>query len=323
MTRQNGSGDPVAVVYLAGPGRSGSTLLEGLLAEQCGGFNVGELAYLWRRGYTADEKCSCGRSFSSCPFWSKVLEQVFGGDQAALDRTAADFDRLVFDVGGSLRASLRSKPVSVDDDGIAALLEVYGALYQAIRDVSGAEVIIDSSKFASYGSFLAKSPDIDLRVIQLVRDSRAVAYSWQRPKLRPEAAGSERKYMPTLKPHVAARTWFADNLAAARLRTRVFHSSLLRYEDFVARPAAIAECLSELGLTGANHPSTLSGHSVSGNPSRMAPRGDRVMKADDEWRQALPAQDRALVTVLTFPLLWRYGYLTMRGSGSRTTSATS
>src|SRR4028119_1802817 len=53
-------------------------------------------------------------------------------------------------------------------------------LYRAIQRVSGAGVIVDSSKRFSYAVLLSLLPFGDLRVVHLVRDSRAVAYSWAR-----------------------------------------------------------------------------------------------------------------------------------------------
>jgi len=48
-------------------------------------------------------------------------------------------------------------------------------------------------------------------------------------------------------------------------------------------------------------------HTVAGNPVRMR-SGPLKLRVDDAWRAAMPAADRRLVTLLTFPLLARYGY---------------
>jgi hypothetical protein len=36
--------------------------------------------------------------------------------------------------------------------------------------------------------------------------------------------------------------------------------------------------------------------------------GPLRLRLDDAWRAGMPARDRRLVTLLTFPLLARYGY---------------
>src|SRR6266516_3342272 len=67
------------VVYIAGLGRSGSTLLERLLGELPGVCAVGEVVHMWRRSIVDDERCGCGEPFARCGFWRGVGEAAFGG----------------------------------------------------------------------------------------------------------------------------------------------------------------------------------------------------------------------------------------------------
>ena len=71
------------VIYIAGSGRSGSTLLERVLGGMPGAVNVGELIDLFRRTAPLGERCGCGLAFPDCPFWSKVGERAFGGWDAS------------------------------------------------------------------------------------------------------------------------------------------------------------------------------------------------------------------------------------------------
>ena len=61
---------------------------------------------------------------------------------------------------------------------------------------------MDASKHASLAFCLRTEPAIDLRVMHLVRDPRAVAYSWTRPLKRPEAAGRGPRQPPVHTHHV-------------------------------------------------------------------------------------------------------------------------
>ena len=56
-----------------------------------------------------------------------------------------------------------------------------------------------------------------VRVVHLVRDSRAVAHSWQRAKFRPEA-NQFRQYMPIFPPRTSAKIWIQDNTFNGGLR---------------------------------------------------------------------------------------------------------
>ena len=74
-------GQAPIVVYIAGSGRSGSTLLERALGEIPGFVNVGELIDLYRRTAADGERCGCGEPFAQCPFWSRVGDRAFSGWQ--------------------------------------------------------------------------------------------------------------------------------------------------------------------------------------------------------------------------------------------------
>ena len=88
------------MVYLAGLGRSGSTLLERLLGEMPGACPAGEVVHMWLRGVRDDERCGCGQPFGSCPFWQQVGQAAFGGwDRVDVDRVTrlrAQVDRTRF-----------------------------------------------------------------------------------------------------------------------------------------------------------------------------------------------------------------------------------
>src|SRR5580693_3305837 len=70
---------PPTVIYIAGSGRSGSTLLERVLGEMPDFVNVGELIDLFRRTAARGERCGCGLAFADCPFWKGVGQHAFSG----------------------------------------------------------------------------------------------------------------------------------------------------------------------------------------------------------------------------------------------------
>ena len=67
------------LVYVGGSARSGSTLLESLLARIPGFCSVGELVFIWERGLKRNDRCGCGARFHDCAFWAQVGEVGFGG----------------------------------------------------------------------------------------------------------------------------------------------------------------------------------------------------------------------------------------------------
>ncbi len=306
--------DRVPVLYIAGSGRSGSTLLERMLGGVEGFLPVGELRFVWQRGFEENHLCSCGAPFRSCPFWNRVLDEAFGGlnavDHRRIMHLQSRVDRMRYIpelvAPRARRAGFRR--------ALAEYSDVLLRLYRGVAAVSGAATVVDSSKEPPYAFVLRTIPGIDLFVAHLVRDSRAVAYSWQRKRVRPEIAGRV-QYMRRYTPAVSAHEWNRKNglfELLARTRTRV---SRLRYEDLTADPAGrLSELLRTYAdgrpvahlVTGAAP--ALDIHSVSGNPIRFE-RGALAIRPDMEWRTAMDPSARRTVQLITLPLLARYGYL--------------
>ncbi|WP_432991411.1 sulfotransferase [Dactylosporangium sp. CA-233914] len=301
------------VLYLAGWGRSGSTLAESLLDQVPGLVGVGEIKFLWERGLLQNRRCSCGTPLRSCAFWVDVLGETFGGvpDDAtvrALDAASRRFRTRHL-------PGLLLRPTSPPDaDRMLWYYETLERLYHAVARVSGARVVVDSSKFPSYLTALLQSPDLDVRVAHIVRDPRAVAYSWQRHRHDPDAPGGAR--MPRMHPGFTALYWSAWNLATERIARRSGLSYLrFRYEDLVTDPGATLRAIAELsGVPAAALPIGSPGevfvprtHQVSGNPMRLS-SGPVALRLDDEWTTGMAARHRYLTGAVTVPLRHRYGY---------------
>lgn len=318
LERTTGSSMPAAadaplVLYIGGAGRSGSTLLERVLAEAPGVVTLGEVNHLLRRGVLDDELCACGENFSRCEFWREVGERAFGGwDQVDADRLfalkqAVDRQRRIpwttrRRVARTLRADL------LDYAGY------FRAIYEAVGAMTGARVIVDSSKHASLALALSHDRHIDLRVLHLTRDSRGVAFSWSKEVQRPEA--SDGALMPRMSAAESTLTWAAHNLTIEGLRYRRVPIARVRYEDFVAAPHdEISRAWARLGLPGtpdvplrADNSIDLSPtHSVAGNPLRFR-TGRTVLRPDTQWRSDMAANDRTLVTAMSLPVMRWLGY---------------
>lgn len=308
----------VTVLYVGGTGRSGSTVLANVLGEAPGHVSVGEVRFLWQRGILEDRLCGCGEPFSGCAFWADVLDRALGPgtprSRAALAaRLHAALER---------RTRLRTLPAHLRDrtgqhlfpaTPVPELDEVLGRLYVAIAETAGASVVVDSSKLPTYAAFVAGLPSLDLRVVHLVRDPRAAAYSWRRRKPQPDRgpdAMMERR--GAVKSSVLWVTWNRglERLFDGRPYTRV------SYEEFLDDPpATAARVLADLGLRDTlegvfvdRGTVRLSGaHTVAGNPARHT-TGLVPLVPDSEWRAAMSQADRRAVVALTWPTLTRYGY---------------
>ena len=63
-------------VYLAGSGRSGSTLLDLLLNNSEYVQSLGEVHRLNMIAKSGQDVCMCGQPIMACPFWSKVQSEA-------------------------------------------------------------------------------------------------------------------------------------------------------------------------------------------------------------------------------------------------------
>ena len=75
--------------------------------------------------------------------------------------------------------------------GIRRLL--LGHLPRRGSTLTGSPVVVDSSKHVSLAFALSHDADLDLRVLHMVRDPRAVAYSWSKEVARPEAEAADER----------------------------------------------------------------------------------------------------------------------------------
>lgn len=301
------------VLMLGGFGRSGSTLLERCLAECPDVVGLGEVLHLWERGLRDDELCGCGLSFSQCPFWLSVGEKAYGGwavldvEETVVDRKEVVRNRWLLELITGI--SPRSRKVRA-----TRLLARLEALYGAAVDVSGAQFIVDSSKHPAYAYFLRRAR-INLKCLLVVRDPRGVAFSWAKVVRRPEVGNAE-EYMPRYSTVAAVANWSLYSVLFHLLTLLRVEMKTVHYEDFMSHPSqVVAEVLEFMGIqateTSVAHIQSdtveLSAHhTVAGNPMRMK-TGALKIRNDSEWQQKMPAGDRRLASLLSFPLRMMYG----------------
>lgn len=283
----------IKVVFIAGCGRSGTTLLGQLLGEFDGFVNVGEAAwYLLDR--FKDIPCGCGASAADCSFWKTKLRALPPelAVQSAKALRIRSFPSLFLRT-----ARQRTSPKD------ASILAALGDTYRAIVRDTGCKVIIDSSKYPSTALLAGAIPGVELHVVHVVRKPHSVVESWTR----------KNGYLAIHPPGKVISWWWAYNLLSEALKSRAKSYRLVRYEDFARSPGPVLQQITA-DVTGNALPMDfLQGteatvhvqHSLAGNPSKFNTGKITIRDANKSGASG----SKLLMNLLTFPLQCRYQYL--------------
>jgi hypothetical protein len=193
-------------------------------------------------------------------------------------------------------------------------LDLVQRVYEGVRAVSEARVIVDATKVPWHGFMLWNGGHVDLRVAHLVRDSRGVAFS--NVKLVPRQSSVDGKTQRGGYPPIRTATrWIWVNLAYEVLTLAGAPVAIFRYEDLVRDPrgeltrvaahAGVATSRAELAFIRDGEAELPVAHLVAGNRLRSATGPIRIV-ADEEWRTGLRRSQRRLVSAMTWPLMLRY-----------------
>lgn len=302
---------PLRVVYLAGSGHTGSTLLALLADTNPAIGTVGEIAVKPRIRHRGDElgqKCSCGAAIAQCAFWRRVFEQVkqqgleFGPDNWTNDYRCEHplVHRLLTRDSSYLPVrrfqAWSAHHLPVFRERIRRIDAVNVAFIRAVLDTKGAQVFFDTSKQALRLTRLLEIPELDVRVVTLVRDVRAYVASARR---RGRSVTD------------AAEAWKCDQLAIRDV-TRTLpgeRTLLIRYEDLCRDVnGTLQRFWTFCGVPPVDPPATLlsSQHHVLGNNMRRS--GAIAIRLDERWRQTLAAQEERNVLRIAGALNRQFGY---------------
>jgi hypothetical protein len=310
----------IKVLYIAGEGRSGSTLLGRMLGELPGFLMCGETIVLWTHNWgmtKTTDACACGVPIEECEIWGDVITETrldVSDHNEISEESRAFFQRSRF---SSLNEILRpGKAIRPTADFSSKIVQLYRSLCQK----TGNDIIVDTSKTPALALILSQIDEIDLRVIHLVRDSRGVAFSWTKKITRTDV-GSKQVKMRRVHPVISALHWDLSQYIVPRIRVRGRPVLRVRYEDLVSAPS---ESLTEILRFADEPPSPRSldfvhedavylqaGHSLMGNPNRVR-QGWIELRRDDAWRREMPKFQQFLVTTFSFPYLLRHRYLFRR-----------
>lgn len=319
------------LAYLLAPSHSGSTLLALLLGSHPDLCTVGELNL---SAVDDPERylCSCGERLRVCAFWQRVTEGMRErGVPFDVMRSGTDFRKVPSPFVARLMRPLHRGPMleAVRDTALAlsptwrahypAIQQRNSALVASLLAQTGAKAIVDSSKIGIRLKFLLRNPDLDVRVIRVVRDGRAVALTYmdparyadaRDPKLRGGGTGGDRE-RERLPMKAAAHEWrrsheeadaIVDSLPADRWMQ-------VQYESVCsATDRTLGSIFDFLGVESSASRANFrrAGQHVVGNGMRLDTTTEIAL--DDRWTSVLTAEDRQMFESVAGPLNRRFGY---------------
>ncbi len=261
-----------SLIYIGGYGRSGTTLLESLLATRPDILACGEVVSCLRE--RLDRGCTCGKSRRDCDVWGSFYQTPKG-------------------------------PRGMSHAGLTlALLDRAAGRYAFMVDSSKTAWGSLSAPFTLRGRLGEQ-----FHLVHVVRDPRAVCWSNAGGTRK---RGGVVRFPSLRHLRTALGWWLANLSCEVFGLLYPERYQRVRYEDIARSPAeSLAALSAALPPQGKATPGTeMHGnrHQLRGNQSRFEIIKPAEIREDARWKSAMPAGQQALVAALTWPLRLRYGY---------------
>jgi len=198
-------------------GRSGSTLLDMLLATSEKAFSLGEICrYNNVRAYKG--LCSCNNVFNECPFWGQFKGDK--GDFQIINRVnIKDYISIIIFLCNPFKNQMEFQKKSENE-------RLLSSVWSELKDRSF-EFLIDSSKDVGRLIELNQNPDVDLYNILITRKGASVANSFTQ-----KYQGQEKNYFFSLFKWIVANTLIRAYIKKSGLKTLyISHAQLCKSPD--------------------------------------------------------------------------------------------
>jgi hypothetical protein len=295
------------VFFIMGAGHSGSTLLDIVLSSHRKGVGSGEFVWLPRRYQEEPTRiCSCKKRYAKCDVWSSVFNEWYKKiGRENIDRFLALQSK--FEQPRSPTLYFLQKDKILSDPNFKDYCEMLSLLYQVLAETTQSDFVVDSSKLPTRGFVLSKCQGVDLRLIHLVRDPRAVGYS----KIKRQA------FKPSAQhPVRAVFGWALHNKQCDQVAKNlpVRKRSVIKYEELVSNPASTLKRIEEVGDEDfsavidqtIDHKPIEIGHIPAGNQIRF--RQTIMLRADFSWKKKLSKAEKSIYWWLSLGHGKKYGY---------------
>ena len=261
------------ILYIAGSGRSGSTLLSLLLSQHPSVVNLGQIRDLYFSA-ARDVRCSCGEGLNRCAFWGGLVKS-----------------------GGSNLG--RRLPQLAQEEIVRT--------YQSALRQARSDWVVDSSKSADLCEILEQT-GFDVFAVNLVRDPQAVSASWSKSLARDRLKMRMRNWQSRQKRLQSSRRLRVKLLLYEDLCARP-QQALAEVQNWAGIPVDLSmftgQVTARIDWTSQHlFPPT--------NAEVLAQRASKItVKTATNWTNPKFADARLIAQRTCFPFAAQYGYQEM------------
>jgi sulfotransferase family protein len=304
---------PIPYVCMPGSPYTGSTLLGMLLGNHPACASIGAATGLTARVDLSTYLCSCGTRFAECGFWGRVARRTI-----ELEHPVTVFEKGFWNthvrvsdrrsVNGLIVSSLGNASLTAARDAVIGKVGPVArkvsearlsswSLARAVLEVTGKRVFVDTARDHQRPRHLAGMPQLDVKVIHLVRDPRGNVASI----MKHTGVGVGK----------AARQWRHYNVEADRIKGLFRPESwiLLRYEELCGDTQGTLDRVSRfIGVEPAPISTLLqpSERHVIGNSMRLKALDE--IREDLSWQSTLHTRDLRTIARVVGTTSHRLGY---------------
>ena len=272
----------IKLIYIAGTGHSGTTLISLIIGSSKNCLPLGELHFL--QEYKKSSKkflCDCGKPLEQCEFWSKIVYNVDTNKLFLLNDSLWNKVKFILSV---LFYPLTKPNFKKYTDS---------KLYQLITNhpECNGKIVVDSSKVIRRMCYLSTLSDIDLKIVHCVRDCRGVICSYER-----KGQNWAKTFM----------VWLLTNSILSIIKSKGFIKSnyiRLSYDQFTVDPIKFIRKINrkfELNISEnfLDEINNAQYHIFAGN--RLRKRKISSISRDISWNSKFPLLKKIIINIIAF-----------------------
>ena len=302
--------EKINLVYIVGSGHCGSTLLDLLISSSSEVFSTGEISFynIYKKNIIYNKSnpnylCTCKKAFNDCPFWQKINQSAdfkIKKQYSWLENLKISLFILFPFLFNILKKRKKYFEKKYIDQSYELLLTIKKAARQS-KQKANIQYILDASKDPRRLFYLLNDDRIKVFPIFLVRDSRAVGYSYQKKERLKIGLKRKNFYITILF------RWLMVNIFAEKLLQQVPDNQSIRlnYKQLCEQPKDTIQKLNKwlkINISTSDYIQEIAEtnyHNIDGNDLRF--KAIKAIKFNESWKKQLSPLQKKIAGLFLHP----------------------